>query len=298
MAKLAISHTEFQYGSGRSGRFEPERPTGRRQEIREGGATGSRRPETVKPERTGSCCCSASASGRESSHKMQAQAAEDRTEQGLSSHGRRVGKQSETPERRGSMIFVLEILKNSLTRITPLFLLLDAMVIPAFISVESMHCGDDFVWFWRMVPGAICWSLWEDSNKQVNIVLKLAQYITFTQAYVVTSKTHVRIANDLAEGLNLTLHCKSKDDDLGIKIVPYHYYYEWSFKVNIFETTLYFCAMNWRDASGTFDVYVAKRDRFRCTEKCWWMVREDGLYYRNDRTGDFDFWFGWPKPPM
>ena len=60
----------------------------------------------------------------------------------------------------------------------------------------------------------------------------------------VAGMTHIRIMNELSpEYLNLTAHCKSKDNDIGIQEISYGEFFEFSFKPNIWGTTLFFCSM-------------------------------------------------------
>ncbi|XP_024029586.1 S-protein homolog 4-like [Morus notabilis] len=74
-------------------------------------------------------------------------------------------------------------------------------------------------------------------------------------------KTHVHMTNDLGTGTDLTVHCKSKDDDLGIHVVAPNGSYGFRFAPNIFGGTLFFCRMEWPGNSHYFDIYVQKRDR-------------------------------------
>ncbi|KAJ4722886.1 Self-incompatibility protein [Melia azedarach] len=108
-------------------------------------------------------------------------------------------------------------------------------------------------------------------------------------------KTHVVVYNFLEE-LNFTIHCKSKDDDLGTHVVEPEDNYDWEFRVNLFETTLFFCSVKWHDGYGTFDLYVAKRDLARCAVDCVWHVTKDGLY-GYDRLHTPDLVYKWSRPP-
>ena len=65
------------------------------------------------------------------------------------------------------------------------------------------------------------------------------------------AKTHVYISNKVGPGTDITPRCKSKDDDLGAKIVPYNTSYDFSFVSNIWATTLFFCSVSW----GTSDFH-------------------------------------------
>ncbi|KAK9288236.1 hypothetical protein L1049_016685 [Liquidambar formosana] len=109
----------------------------------------------------------------------------------------------------------------------------------------------------------------------------------------------ISVSNLLTEeiwGLNFTIHCKSKEDDIGIHEIPFLKRYEWKFRVNFWGTTLFFCSVKWRDGEGTWDLFEAKRDMSRCYSHCSWIARKDGLYGYTD-TGETDIIFKWSKPP-
>eukprot|EP00257_Ricinus_communis_P016021 XP_015574063.2 S-protein homolog 5-like [Ricinus communis] len=97
-------------------------------------------------------------------------------------------------------------------------------------------------------------------------------------------KTHVRVTN----GMNgdLTVHCKSKDDDIGVKLLHPKGFFQFSFFPNFWLTTLYFCKMEWAGHVHWFDIYVAHRDNDRCRDNCFWVVKPDGpcVLYPKDYT--------------
>ncbi|KAI3986366.1 hypothetical protein MKX01_002211 [Papaver californicum] len=81
---------------------------------------------------------------------------------------------------------------------------------------------------------------------------------------------------------NLTIHCKSKDDDLGEHTLAYAEYFSWKFKVNIIFTTLFWCNMWWIDSNGKqvhggYDIYRYTRDWWKCYNYCEYPVRDIGL---------------------
>lgn len=110
-----------------------------------------------------------------------------------------------------------------------------------------------------------------------------------------TTKTHVIVYNFLDESLNFTIHCKSKDDDLGPHVIGPYGHYSWEFKVNVWGTTLFFCSVSWRDGCGVYDLYKARRDEGRCNE-CEWHVTKDSLDGYNDFHWS-DIYYNWDKPP-
>lgn len=126
---------------------------------------------------------------------------------------------------------------------------------------------------------------------------KLALMAVLTLALIETSlakaKTTLRIRNHLGQSFPLTLHCRSDKLDLGIKVLPYHYYKEWSFDLSFLAGSLvYSCEMEWRDAFGRFEIIV---DPFRCHKKCDWSVRSDGLYFLVREMRMYMLQYEWPK---
>ncbi|XP_061993837.1 S-protein homolog 6 [Rosa rugosa] len=130
--------------------------------------------------------------------------------------------------------------------------------------------------------------------------LLLALFIPFFVALttaVVPFKVVTSIDNTLPDGQELNVHCKSGDDDLGAQVIPNGGHYEWSFKVNVWATTLFFCSFNCKDGSGTFDIYRASRDIIRCEDKCNWKAAQDGVHGFNKDNQD-DFLYKWEAPQV
>ncbi|KAK9122937.1 hypothetical protein Sjap_012539 [Stephania japonica] len=93
---------------------------------------------------------------------------------------------------------------------------------------------------------------------------------------------NVRVMNRLGQGAKLNVHCMSRDDDLGYRVVADGDEFGWNFNVNAIGTTLFYCDVQWE--MGTwfhFDVYSASRDASRCSSECRWMIQRDGLYVFN-----------------
>lgn len=111
-------------------------------------------------------------------------------------------------------------------------------------------------------------------------------------------KTVVWIYNNLGPALDLTIHCKFKKDDLGTHVILYQSNYQWSFHVNFWETTLFFCGLSWQEGSGVFDIFVAMRDEYRCPYQCNWIACTDGMHGLKEGTQrDPDIVYTWEKPP-
>ncbi|XP_039010195.1 S-protein homolog 2-like [Hibiscus syriacus] len=74
------------------------------------------------------------------------------------------------------------------------------------------------------------------------------------------TKLKVVIYNDLEDKKDLTIHCKSKDDDLGVHVLSYRESYDFQFKPRFLWRTLFFCRMTWSGKSHWFDIYRGDRD--------------------------------------
>ncbi|XVF45695.1 hypothetical protein PTKIN_Ptkin02bG0227700 [Pterospermum kingtungense] len=111
-----------------------------------------------------------------------------------------------------------------------------------------------------------------------------------------SDNVHASIKNRLGSGKNLTLHCQSKDDDLGEQIVVDGDEFGWDFSVNAWGSTLFYCDMGWDDVQEYhFDAYSFDRDFARCETQCAWLVSGEGMYGLNGQTGFWEFAYNWPS---
>ncbi|MBA0746584.1 hypothetical protein Gogos_009090 [Gossypium gossypioides] len=106
-----------------------------------------------------------------------------------------------------------------------------------------------------------------------NWLLSLMLLFVASEAGILVHKVDLLIYNDLQNGTFLTIHCKSKQDDLGVHLLAYRDYFEVKFRPNMFGTTLFYCSMQWDATRHWFDIYTSERDT--CTY-CSWNVRPDG----------------------
>ncbi|KAK8482923.1 hypothetical protein V6N11_019803 [Hibiscus sabdariffa] len=99
----------------------------------------------------------------------------------------------------------------------------------------------------------------------VTCLLHLLLLLVVADAFsLFPKKTHVQINNDLGSGIDLTVHCKSKDDDLGERHLGYHNNFDFGFRPSIFQNTLFFCSFQWNGLFHRFDIYVQIRDSLLC----------------------------------
>lgn len=78
-------------------------------------------------------------------------------------------------------------------------------------------------------------------------------------------KTHVKVINSLHGNLDLTIHIKSKDDDLGVHVLHPGDFYEWGFRTSFIASTLFFGTFQWENVTKRFDIYKRERDEPTCS---------------------------------
>ncbi|XP_011016771.1 PREDICTED: uncharacterized protein LOC105120299 [Populus euphratica] len=108
---------------------------------------------------------------------------------------------------------------------------------------------------------------------------------------------YVYIFNDLNKD-TLSLRCKSKHDDLGGHALPVEANFHFTFKVNFWGTTLFWCNFNWgKNHGGSYDIFWYEDDLlYKCsykTKNCTWHARNDGIYSMgipDNRFINFYYW--------
>lgn len=84
----------------------------------------------------------------------------------------------------------------------------------------------------------------------------------------------------------LQVHCKSKDDDLHMRTLRTGQSFMWSFHMNFWFSTVFYCHFYWGDKDKSFDVFDYKFENICSTSrrkvvKCMWVVRPDGFFLSN-----------------
>ncbi|KAK9291574.1 hypothetical protein L1049_019522 [Liquidambar formosana] len=129
----------------------------------------------------------------------------------------------------------------------------------------------------------------------LGLLSQVSGFLTF-----LTPKVGVYLINELGPGKKLTLHCRSKDKDLGWHQISFLEMYGWHFRINLWRTTLFWCNFSWYNAGirydGSFKIYDAARDEGRCAVLCDWKVRPTGLYAYTNEIGTYERLYRWPVP--
>nr|XP_027186578.1 S-protein homolog 5-like [Cicer arietinum] len=102
---------------------------------------------------------------------------------------------------------------------------------------------------------------------------------------------NVVMTNKLTDGLKLTVHCKSKDNDLGIHVLVPGQSYGFKFRHNLFGETLFFCFFKWNDVTHWFDIYEDERDYATC-KSCYWDIKQTGPCLKDPKG---DICYPWNK---
>ncbi|PIA27380.1 hypothetical protein AQUCO_07800013v1 [Aquilegia coerulea] len=140
-------------------------------------------------------------------------------------------------------------------------------------------------------------------NNKIFFALILLIVVSLWSCSLVSSQlfNKVYIENSLGPNNTLTVHCKSKDNDLGEHNIDFHQSYNWSFK-NSFGT-LFWCRIWWYDHhhlvwlnNDMFDVRLASRDcvddgidkYMHCIRRAQW----DGIYFSH-WNGSFTKMYDW-----
>ncbi|KAK4756388.1 hypothetical protein SAY87_006515 [Trapa incisa] len=99
-------------------------------------------------------------------------------------------------------------------------------------------------------------------------------------------------ATVLPSGHSFTIHCKSKDDDLGAHTIWPNDVYTFEFHNNVWGTTLFYCSVTTSYGQGVYDFYRYDRDNKRC-DVCVYTVTKDGVNALSTKPGRNDFIFNW-----
>lgn len=103
----------------------------------------------------------------------------------------------------------------------------------------------------------------------------------------VTQEMQIDVMNGLPpNGPNITVSCKSADNDIGTHSIAPNHYILWKFHPAVFRLTLFWCNWNLGPKHLSTEVYNQKQDHHLCivpepnwSNVCHWQAREDGIYF-------------------
>ncbi|KAK8643590.1 hypothetical protein V6N13_012878 [Hibiscus sabdariffa] len=128
----------------------------------------------------------------------------------------------------------------------------------------------------------------------INLVwfLSLTVFFVASEASFLLHKADVLVYNDLGVGMQLMVHCKSRNDDLRVRILGYRNHFEFKFRPQFWGSTLFHCTFKWNGVSHRFDIYEQNRD-IRLCNRCLWNITLKGPCMLNSKTSKYDICYPW-----
>ncbi|KAH8933886.1 hypothetical protein BDL97_18G054200 [Sphagnum fallax] len=113
------------------------------------------------------------------------------------------------------------------------------------------------------------------------ILLVVVVMTEFTMTVQARDAQSVTILNQLGAGGVLSLHCMSRDNDLGQQYLQPGENFGFSFHTNFWGTTQFWCTFGWNSHKDAFTVWRGPgfwRNHSQDCYQCLWYVRPEGFY--------------------
>lgn len=111
-----------------------------------------------------------------------------------------------------------------------------------------------------------------------------AEFVELICGCTIVKGYRVHVVNSLPDNSNLlNVHCKSKNDDLGVHTFGVGQQYSFHFCESFFKNTLFACHLQWGTRSVGFEGFSSKGPNDCPSGNCFWVAKSDGIYY-----GDID----------
>ncbi|CAI0559513.1 unnamed protein product [Linum tenue] len=105
-------------------------------------------------------------------------------------------------------------------------------------------------------------------------------------------KKTVTIANRLKSKATLKLHCRSRDDDLGVRYLRYDESYHFKFRTDIFFRTLFYCSFEWPGSGGKHWTNIYNDWNMNCRD-CKFVIKTYGPCEYDPATYQYDRCDSW-----
>ncbi|KAK3429290.1 hypothetical protein EUGRSUZ_E00708 [Eucalyptus grandis] len=120
-------------------------------------------------------------------------------------------------------------------------------------------------------------------------------FVTRCVGKSIWKKTYVEMKSNMADGITVRVHCKSKQDDLGFHDVTTRRSWSFSFTPNFFGNTLFFFVAFHGPVNFIFDIYDQNRDEMQCST-CIGKISPDGPCLLDKMTRGFTKCSPWNPP--
>ncbi|KAK5813442.1 hypothetical protein PVK06_028892 [Gossypium arboreum] len=108
---------------------------------------------------------------------------------------------------------------------------------------------------------------------------------------------HIYTVNGLSKDQTLLVHCKSKDDDLGIHNLTIGSEFTWKFRPRFFGGTLFWCYMAYDNLHASFKAFWDNQAFYNWCDwgTCFWIAKDDGIYIKNIPKSRDDYYCNWEQ---
>ncbi|CAN1253137.1 S-protein homolog 21 [Linum perenne] len=120
------------------------------------------------------------------------------------------------------------------------------------------------------------------------IVMAVILGAILTTSPAMATKFQINVSNMLSNDRKLSVHCQSKDTNLGSRRLAVGEIYGWSFSRNIFGKTLFWCNLSCHGGHNrlSFNSYDESQGKgMKPVYEINWVLKDDGLYYHDKESG-------------
>ena len=151
-----------------------------------------------------------------------------------------------------------------------------------------------------LFEGKVAFEVFSNQKMSHSLSLSLLALFMIMSQLVISNAFLNRYTVHVINGLKnetLQAHCKSKDDDIGLHQIDVNEQFQWSFRVNFWDSTLFWCTMWWTGGQRLIEVFPTDDNKFLYTDcgdkNCRWMGKEDGIYSFNTDHKEYRLKFTW-----
>ena len=128
-------------------------------------------------------------------------------------------------------------------------------------------------------------------NHHISLLIVPFFLVLFSSVSETCEGVRIDLTNGVGENTTLALHCKSKDDDLGVKYLQFKETWWFHFRPNIWGTTLFFCSFQW-DQTG-IHWFVVYQPLGPACSYCRYNITAGGPCLYDEENNKFDKCSSW-----
>ncbi|CAL1410410.1 unnamed protein product [Linum trigynum] len=128
--------------------------------------------------------------------------------------------------------------------------------------------------------------------RQCHTVLVSLLLLSTLLAASIEAKKVLVLENDVEGVQNITIHCRSNEDDLGVHVLEPHQSFQRELLNSLFIPNLYYCRFDWGGDAHWLDLNDYRYECPICTnvvlggcEICRWSIKRNGSCLATDNKG-------------